>query len=272
MENAREQIQQMTELALWAGRPDEALELVHRGLDLATKAPYLTKFCGRLLSSGMRACADMAERARASSGMSAAAALAAADELADWVEHTGDEALTNHPFVAATPAERATWNAERTRVVNSSDPDASERGGDRWQNLGCPHQAGCRLVTAGRRSCRRQQPGGGRGSSPASNGRRERAAAFANPPTRAASSRPAATRLRPRPRPGWPKTLHTRTVRRGNWGAALHATGRATPSSARNFRRPRSAGVDVTDILRKLGVPTPVQAAAVAGRPGMLIA
>ncbi len=275
MENAREQIQQMTELALWAGRSDEALELVHRGLDLATKAPYLTKFCGRLLSSGMRACADMAERARASSGMSAAAALAAADELADWVEHTGDEALTNHPFVAATPAERATWNAERTRVVNSSDPDAWSAAATAWQNLGCPHQAG---YAWWRQAEAQLYAGQSRGAAEALQAGGE--AADGNAPLLSQIRRLA---LRARvPLPSRPeatpesqeqaKTLHSHGLTSRELGVLrLLATGRTNAQiGAELFISPKTASVHVTNILRKLGVTTRVQAAAVAERAGLL--
>jgi DNA-binding CsgD family transcriptional regulator/tetratricopeptide (TPR) repeat protein len=275
MENAREQIQRMTELALWAGCPDEALELVHRGLDLATKAPYLTKFCGRLLSSGMRACADMAERARASGGMSAAAGLAAADELADWVEHTGDEALTNHPFVAATPAERATWNAERTRVVNSSDPDAWSAAATAWQNLGCPHQAG---YAWWRQAEAQLYAGQSRGAAEALQAGVE--AADENAPLlsqirRLALRARVPLSARPEATPEsqeQAKTLDSHGLTSRELGVLrLLATGRTNAQiGAELFISPKTASVHVTNILRKLGVTTRVQAAAVAERAGLL--
>jgi DNA-binding CsgD family transcriptional regulator len=275
LENAREQIQRMTELALWAGRPVEALELVHRGLDLATKAPYLTKFCGRLLSSGMRACADMAERARASSGMSASAALAAADELADWVERTGDEALTNHPFVAATPAERATWNAERTRVVNSSDPDAWSAAATAWQNLGCPHQAG---YAWWRQAEAQLYAGQSRAAAEVLQAGAE--AADENAPLLSQIRRlalRARVPLSARPE-GTPesqeqaKTLDSHGLTSRELGVLrLLATGRTNAQiGAELFISPKTASVHVTSILRKLGVTTRVQAAAVAERAGLL--
>src|SRR5206468_2081769 len=51
-------------------------------------------------------------------------ALAAADELAGWVEQMGGAPFADHPFVATIPAERATWEAERTRLAGPSDPAA----------------------------------------------------------------------------------------------------------------------------------------------------
>jgi hypothetical protein len=61
---ARESAQRATELAVWAGRPGDALEEVRRVLGLF-KVSDLAIFCGRLLATGMRACADLAEQARA---------------------------------------------------------------------------------------------------------------------------------------------------------------------------------------------------------------
>ena len=61
---ACETAQRAAELALWAGRPSDALAQVQRVLGLFT-APHLTVFCGRLLAAGMAACADLAEQARA---------------------------------------------------------------------------------------------------------------------------------------------------------------------------------------------------------------
>src|SRR4029077_20735458 len=119
-------MQRAVEAALWAGQPEDAIRETRRALALF-KAPDLTIFCGRLLAAGMRACADLAEQARArrdppavGAGAAAAhhappavvAAAAAADSLVTWVERMGGAPFTGHPFVATIPAERATWDAE----------------------------------------------------------------------------------------------------------------------------------------------------------------
>jgi hypothetical protein len=133
---------QAVEAALWAGRPGDALTETQRALGLF-KAPDLTMFCGRLLTGGMRACADLAEQARARLDQPGAAdAAAAADSLATWVAQMGGAPLADHPFVAAIPPERATWDAERTRLAGASDPDAWAGAAKAWQDLGCPHRAG----------------------------------------------------------------------------------------------------------------------------------
>ncbi len=91
----------------------------------------------------MRACADLAEQARARRDQQAAADAAdAADGLATWVEQMGGAPFTDHRYVATIPAERATWDAERTRVAGPGDPDAWDGAAKAWQDLSCPHRAG----------------------------------------------------------------------------------------------------------------------------------
>src|SRR5262249_2325607 len=67
------------DLAWWAGRPAEALDEARRGLALDTN-PDMTLWCGYLLAAGMRACADLAEQARARRDQDAAASAIAAAE------------------------------------------------------------------------------------------------------------------------------------------------------------------------------------------------
>src|SRR5690242_11613088 len=91
----------------------------------------------------MRACADLAEQARARRDDDAAsAAQAAADNLASWVDRMAGAPFADHPFVATIPAERATWDAERTRLAGASDPAAWDAAAKVWEGLGCPHLAG----------------------------------------------------------------------------------------------------------------------------------
>jgi len=138
---ARESAQRAAELALWAGRPGDALAEVQRVLPLFT-VPDLTISCGWLLAAGMRACADLAEQARARRDTPAAEnAAAAADGLALWVRQMAGAPFTDHPFVATIPAERATWDAERNRLAGTTDPAMWGGAAKAWQDLGCPHRA-----------------------------------------------------------------------------------------------------------------------------------
>jgi hypothetical protein len=138
----REAAQWAVEMALWAGRPSEAIEAARRVLAPFT-ARGLTMLCGPLLTAGMRACADMAEQARARRDSGAARdAVATALELETWVGQMADAPFTDHPYVATIPASRASWEAERIRLAGASDPAAWSAAAKAWESLGCPHLAG----------------------------------------------------------------------------------------------------------------------------------
>jgi DNA-binding CsgD family transcriptional regulator len=47
-----------------------------------------------------------------------------ADELASWVQKMHGMPFTDHPAIASIPADRATWDAEQTRLAGASDPAA----------------------------------------------------------------------------------------------------------------------------------------------------
>src|SRR5262249_15010832 len=142
IEHARETLQLSAELALWAGRPGDALHQMQRAVDPFT-APDLTILFGWLLTANIRACADLAEQARTRrNGYATRDALAAAGDLASWVEQMASAPFTDHPFVAAIPAARATWDAERTQVARASDPAAWRAAAKSWEDLGWPHRAG----------------------------------------------------------------------------------------------------------------------------------
>ena len=180
---------------MWAGRPGDVIHHVNRVLAMF-KNPDLTIFCGRLLTIGLRACADLAERARARREVpSAHAAESAAASLAAWTDHMGSAPFTDHPFVATIPAERATWDAERTRLAGTSDPAAwatAARPGRTW--TAAPGRI--RMVAAGPgTSGRRTARTGGR---PRSAGRRVRRRG----PRSAAGTDPHPGRASPDPAPG----------------------------------------------------------------------
>ncbi|HEV2252148.1 MAG TPA: hypothetical protein VGS06_03030 [Streptosporangiaceae bacterium] len=91
----------------------------------------------------MRASADLAERSQARRDeLAVTAAQAAAAELASWADRMGGAPHADHALVATRPAERATWDAERTRLDGASDPDTWQVAANAWQELGCPHRVG----------------------------------------------------------------------------------------------------------------------------------
>jgi len=173
VDHVREGARRAAELALWAGRPGDALAVTQRVLGFLT-APILTIFCGRLLAVGMRACADLAEQACARRDEAAAAeARAAAADLASWADRPTGGPFAGHPLMATIPAERATWNAEHARLAGTSDP-------------GVPAPRRVRLVAAGPGAPggRAADRGGRRATGRRGRRRRARAAAGPDPPAR----------------------------------------------------------------------------------------
>jgi len=260
--------QRAAELALWTGRPGDALAEVQQILPLF-QAPDPTITYGRLLAAGMRACADLAGQARARRDTPAAEdAEAAADGLARWVGHMGGAPFTDHPFVATIPAERATWDAERTRVAGDTDPAAwaAAKPGTAWAaRTGPPTPGGGKpqaLLDAA------QPP-----TAAAAALRSAAATADGHQPlldqirvlaerARIPLDAPAATAGTPAP---YGLTGREMAVLR------LASAGRSNAQiGAELFISPQTAGVHVTNILRKLGVTNRVQAAAVAERAGLL--
>ena len=277
IDSAREFAQRAAELALWAGTPGDALTEVQQVLALF-QAPDFAIFCGRLLAAGMWACADLAGQARARRDPAAAlAAVAAADGLASWAEQMGGAPFTDHPFVATIPAERATWEAERTRLAGASDPASWAAAANTWDGLGCPHRAGY----AWWRQAQAQLDAGQAAAAAAAALRAAAGAADGHEPllaqVRALAQRarillhaPAAAPAAGTPAPAGTGTRYGLT---GRELAVLRllAAGRTNAQiGAELFISPRTAGVHVTNILRKLGVSGRVQAAAVAERAGLL--
>ena len=269
------------EASLWAGRPDDALAETRRALTLF-KVPDLTILAGRLLIAGMRACADLAEQARARhDGPATSAALAAADGLAAWVGQMGGAPFADHPFVAAIPAARATWDAERTRLAGLSDPDAWAGAAKAWQDLRCRHRAAYAWWRQAQAQLDAGQPapaaaGALRAAADAADGHApllgqirvlaDRArislrSPVAGPKT-PGSPPPSQT---PHPKPPFGLTSRELEVLR------LLAAGRTNAQiGAEMYISPKTAGVHVSNILRKLGVSGRVQAAALAERAGLL--
>ena len=276
IEHARESAQRAAELALWAGRPSDALAEVRRVLQLF-EATDLTIFCGRLLAAGLRACGDLAERARARRDESAAnTAAAEAGGLTSWVDQMAGVPFTDHPFVATIPAERENWDAERTRRAGASDPEAWRGTAKTWEGLGCPHRAGY----AWWRQAQAQLDAGQPAAAAAAAVRAAAAAADGHAPllaqVRALAERariplqPPAAATPTTPSPAAAPAPYGLT---GRELAVLRllAAGRTNAQiGAELYISPKTAGVHVTNILRKLGVSGRVQAAAVAERAGLL--
>jgi DNA-binding CsgD family transcriptional regulator/tetratricopeptide (TPR) repeat protein len=273
-EFAADWAQRGAELALWAGHHRDALSEVQRVLALL-KDSDLAMFCGRLLTTGMRACADLAEQARSRRNEPGLQfAVAAADSLVSWADQQASGPFSDHPFIGTTAAERATWDAERARLAGGSDPAAWHGAAKTWEGLGCPHRAGY----ARWRQAQAQLDGG---QPVAAAGAALRAAAAA-----ADGHAPLVTQIRQlaeraripiqaaagaeAPPPARTKALYGLT---GRELAVLRllATGRTNAQiGAELYISPSTASVHVSNILRKLGASGRTEAAAIAERAGLL--
>jgi DNA-binding NarL/FixJ family response regulator len=265
------------EVALWAGRPQEALDAIRRELEGPNRSNSAI-FCGWLLAVGMRACADLADRARARRDEPALrVAVAAADDLAAWVGREHDVPFTEHPLVAAIPAAKATWDAERSRTAGASDPASWSVAAERWEALGYRHRAGYagwrqaealltalrggRAAAASVLSIAAEQAAEHRPLTTAIQDLARRARIDLSAPTEPAAQVQATTAL------GFGLTDRELAV------LQLLGQGKTNPEiAAALFISPRTAGVHVSNILRKLDATTRVQAATIAERAGLLTA
>jgi DNA-binding CsgD family transcriptional regulator len=189
----------------------------------------------------------------------------------------GGAPFADHAFVAAIPAERATWGAERTRLTGPGEPDAWGGAAKAWQDLGWLHRAGYAWWRQAQ-----AQLDAGRPAAAAAGVLRTAAAAAAGHAPLLAQIRALADRARI---PLQPPAAGTAPDSRPSVKAAtpygltdreldvlrLLASGRTNVQiGAELYISPKTAGVHVSHILRKLGVSGRVQAAAVAERAGLL--
>jgi DNA-binding CsgD family transcriptional regulator len=186
----------------------------------------------------------------------------------------GGAPFADHPWVGTIPAERATWDAERTRLAGPSEPEAWAGAAKAWQDLGCPHRAAYAWWRQAQAQLDAGQP-----AAAAAAALRAAAEAAAGHAPQLAAIRALAGRaripLRPpaapaEPAPAQAPALYGLT---GRELAVLRllATGRTNVQiGAELYISPKTAGVHVSNILRKLGVSGRVQAAAVAERAGLL--
>jgi DNA-binding CsgD family transcriptional regulator/tetratricopeptide (TPR) repeat protein len=272
-ERDRELAQRHAEVQLWLGRPQPALTTVMHALDTITGNKQ-ERFAGRLLCLGARAEADLAERARVRQDPAAVAGLHRHRSLLS----TRLAEMTHHPFAPGTrmpataDAERAQWDAELTRLDRVADPAAWQATVDAWQRLGHPYPAAYAqwrhadaLLTSGAGADRAAEPlraahaaAGRLGAAPLRT-QIEALARRARISLIAAEAAPARV-------PAHPHGLTDREAEVLRLLAAGH-TNREIGQQL--FISPKTAGVHVTNILRKLAVRDRVQAATVAIRLGL---
>ena len=222
----------------------------------------------------MRACADLAGQARARRDQPAAADAAdAADGLAAWVERIGGAPLTDHRSLATIPAGRY-LGRRADRVTGPGDPGAWDGAAKAWQT----RTAGTGPDTPGGGRPRRSwtpgsRPGGGlalRAAAAAADGHAPLLAQIRALAERARIPlHPAAAGEPEAPPPAQLLTRYGLTDREVTVLRPL-AAGCTNPQiGAELYISTSTASVHVTNILRKLGVSSRVQAAAVAERAGL---
>ena len=178
--------------------------------------------------------------------------------------------------MATIPAERATWDAERTRLAGASDPQAWRAAAKAWEGPGLPAPRRVCLVAPGpgapgRRAAATAAAAALRAAAAAADGHApllaqvrllaERARIPLQPPAAAVTQTP------PPAQAGAPYGLTGRELA----VLRLLAAGRTNAQiGAELYISPSTAGVHVSNILRKLGVSSRVQAAAMAERAGLL--
>ena len=225
----------------------------------------------------MRACADLAEQARARRDTPAAEnAAAAADGLALWVAIWP---VRRSPTTRSWPLSRPSGppgTPSGARLTGPSDPAAWAGAAKAWQDLGCPHRA----AYGWWRQAQAQLDAGLPATAAAAALRTAATAAAGHQPllaqvrTLADRARiplqpPAATGRKAPPRAETPAPYGLT----GRELAVLRlvAAGRSNAQiGAELFISRATAAVHVTSILRKLGVTSRVQAAALAERAGLL--
>jgi DNA-binding CsgD family transcriptional regulator len=261
-----------TALAIWRDRPEEAAAAVRQGLDWVADAEE-EGMLRVLLSLGLRAEADRAERARARRQQAEA----------DAATRTGAELLARLRQLAAADAPEpettvrvVLGEAEVSRLEGRSDPERWAAAAAGWEQLSQPYQAACarwRQAEAllARRGSRAEATGalrqahqtaGRLGAAPL---RREVEDLARRARIVLAEPRPGAEPAPARLAEPFGLTPREREV------LALLADGRTNSQIALAlFISVKTVGIHVSNILAKLGVASRVEAAAVAHRGGLV--
>jgi DNA-binding CsgD family transcriptional regulator len=255
------------EAALWAHTPGP----VARDLAEALRAIAdrdISRFQDWSCALLARAAADRAE-ANQESPAQRARTIA---ELRDLLASLSTNPLAQPSVPATSRAARATWDAELSRIDNSSDPDQWGAAADAWHELSMPFRSGyCRwrqgealLGTRGA-GVRERAATILREALTASSGHHPLAAAIRETARQARLALDAATPVAESPSERsllTERELHVLQL-------LAHGLSNAEIGAAL-YMSPKTASVHVTHILRKLGVKTRTHATTVALRAGLI--
>ncbi|MGH4023266.1 MAG: response regulator transcription factor, partial [Pseudonocardiaceae bacterium] len=229
-----------------------------------------------LLVLGLRAAADLAQRSRARGDRPGERdAHTAAERLTAALQRMGGRPFTDHRFLTRIPADRAGWLAEGNRGAGTNHPDAWEATATAWENLRRPHRA----AYAWWRCAEAHLAHDGHPATATLPLQAAATAATSMAPLDAAISRLARrARITLHPQTGdsppaapAPTTApHTLTGRELQVLRLLSHGHTNTQIGAQLYISPKTAGVHVTNILRKLHASNRTQAATLAERAGLL--
>ena len=260
------------ELWLWLGRAADALADALVVLE-PLSATEESQMSGGLFVLALRACADLAQlgRARGDDAMVSSAVESAA-ELTALRERCPRDPFTGGQVPVTKGADAATWSAEWSRLADT-DPTMWEAAAEAWTDLGRPHRA---AYARWRQADALLTSGGRAAAGPILRIAAELARTHV-PLSRAIEDLAQRARLglaEPLVAPTAPQPVTS--VRFGLTErelAVLVLVGQGRTNAeigATLFISRKTASVHVTNILRKLGARSRVQAAAMAARAGLI--
>jgi DNA-binding CsgD family transcriptional regulator len=262
------------ELSLWAGDPDapvaDALTMLADLVDTG-----LVAFAGELFVMTARACADCTELARARGDTARLRDIQAdSGRLADLHAAAKADPFAPRPLPVTGKAHGRSWHAEWTRLRGEHDPQAWHEAAAAWEALSRPHRAA--YARWRQAEALLAQP---YGRAPATEILRTAARQAAQHLPLSAAISELAHRARidvaepdaaQRPEEAAPAAAFGLTDRE-HAVLLLLGQGRTNAQIGKTlFISTKTASVHVSNIIRKLGVATRVEAAAVAARAGLL--
>ena len=254
------------ELELWQHRPDRAVQRALRALQGLAHTVY-SPLSGPLLALAMRACADLSEHRSTS-------VLPAGEPLAARLHQVHDD-MWQDPFLPGPvrvthEADRLAWDAEQARARGDATPEAWDHVAAGYERVGRPH-----LVAYGRwrqAEALLADPVRKRDAAPVLRDAARLAIGHA-PLLRQIEDLATRARIDLTPRQAPPPAATAPFGLTGRELAVLRLLGQGRSNAqvgAELFISTKTASVHVSNILRKMQVPTRVAAATVAAQSGLL--
>jgi DNA-binding CsgD family transcriptional regulator len=259
---------------LWQGRVAEALADALLVLE-PLSATEESQVSGGLFVLALQACGDLAQlgRERGDDAL-VSSAVENAGHLMELRDHCPRDPLAGSGELPATKgADAATWRAEWSRLHGDSDPTLWAAAASAWTEIGRPHRAG--YARWRQAEALLMSPKGRAAAGPVLRLAAESARTHV-PLSRAIADLAQRARiglLEPLVEPAGPQPATTGFGLTERELAVLALVGQGRTNAeigAKLFISRKTASVHVTNILRKLGVGSRVQAAAMAAHAGLI--